>query len=508
AKCCVWLKIIVLALCCGLNITLFILSYGISYQHLLTEQHIQFREVMPTMDEWINSPYGKLKSYLFNVTNSEEFLSGLDDKVKLEEVGPITYKMLGFNDIQHRNESSVTYQKHRYRHVEFWPEESVSPDILNKTIIQFNTVLIGAAATLAPSLATVPFSHIAFNSLTLSEPLFVPGSVYYFLWEFTRPTLQFLSKITSLSTNCGTLHNALMEKQEIYTVNIGPKHGVENFFRLQSFNNEQLIKERRELGSSDYDPSCPINVTGTLDNSLYPPYLQKETPLSIVATESCRVLPLHYQHEQQHEGFANYRYTLLRANQTPPSCMSKTYGVPLPPGMFDVSKCIVNDAPSAFSMPHFYGSGYNWSEHFEGLTPNVDDHEPYILLEPITGIPTQERYRFQTNTPLPDLSNFNRLGRLSHMILPGFWYEYETGSLSDMVLFLMHIQVDVVPVLQPILMTVQLLLAAWSLLSLIRICSNSESYGELYQKTCCRTTVLLEITFNQKRTYDPNTRVK
>ena len=33
-----------------------------------------------------------LSAYLFNITNAERFISGEDDKIKMEEVGPFTYQ--------------------------------------------------------------------------------------------------------------------------------------------------------------------------------------------------------------------------------------------------------------------------------------------------------------------------------------------------------------------------------------------------------------------------------
>ncbi|KAH8261606.1 hypothetical protein KR044_012138, partial [Drosophila immigrans] len=467
AKCCFWLKIVSLSLFCALNIYLFVLSCGCNYQYELAQEHIKFKESMPTMDSWINSPFGKLKSYLFNVTNAEEFLSGRDQKVRFEQIGPITYYITGYNDILNRTKDSVTYRKHRYRHVTFLPDESVSPDILNKTIVQFNSVLIGAGAKAARSL--IPMASFGFGAATITERLFVSDSVYYFLWEFTRPGLEALSQWLPLSSNCGPLHNALMEKEEVFTVNIGTEHGVENFFRIQTLNEQHLIEEQRHRAF--VDESCPINVHGTLDNSLFPPFIKKNTSLNIMASESCRILPLHFQREEEQQGLNGYRYVLLRPNETAPDCLSITNGVRLPKGMFDVSKCVINDAPAAFSAPHFYGSSYDWTENFEGLNPNAEEHEAYILLEPTTGIPINEKYRFQSNTVMPDMRGFNQnqLNRLSHMIVPTFWYEFEMGQLPDFVLFLMRTNVKAMPIIQPILMALMLLAAVWSLYVLIRL---------------------------------------
>ncbi|XP_023179649.2 scavenger receptor class B member 1 [Drosophila hydei] len=497
---CFWLKIGAIAVFCLLNIYLFVISCGISYQYAMAQEQIRFREQMPTMDSWVNSPFGKLKSYLFNVTNGAEFLSGRDSKIKLQQIGPIVYKITGYNNVLNRTESSVTYRKHRYRHIEFVPEESVSPDILNKTIVQFNSFLMGAAA----KYSQIPFTSMGFNALTLGEQVFMPGSVYYFLWEFTRPALELFGKMMPLATNCGTLYNALKEKKEVYTVNIGNEPGMDNFFRIQNLNGELKIEERVKDNPRNLDESCPIYVANTLDNSLYPPFLTRNASLNILATESCRVLPLRYQRDQVHDGMNAYRFALLQANETAPTCMDTTYGVKLPRGMFDVSKCVINDAPSAFSMPHFYGSSYDWRQHFEGLDPNAEQHEPFVLLEPTMGIPINEKYRFQSNTPLPDFNNYsNKLAKLSNMIVPIFWYEFDMDHLPGYVLHMMRFNVNWLPRLQPYLMALQLLCALWCLLSLARRCSRSHSYGQLYRKLCGAPDVQLETILNPKPQHEP-----
>ncbi|XP_030382583.1 lysosome membrane protein 2 [Scaptodrosophila lebanonensis] len=498
---CLWLKIVILSLLCSLNIFLFIKSLGINYQHELAREHTRFRQELPTMDSWINSPFGKLKSYLFNVTNAEAFLNGTDERLKLEQVGPIVYYIQGYIDMLERTESSITFRKHRYREVKFLPEESVSADILNRTITLPNMILLGSAAKFNQINSYVRF---AFNAVTLHEPIFRTESIYYFLWELSSPGLKAISNVVPfIASNCGTLYNALTEKEEVYKLNIGPQNGIENFFRIDTMNGQNIMKqqESRKRGLSDEElEKCPVNAHGAFDNSLFPPYLKKDTKLEIVAAESCRILPLRYQREQDYDGFRGYRYSLLEEGETP-SCLNTTYGIGLPKGMFDVSQCVINEAPSVFSGPHFYGSSYNWSEHYEGLNPNPEEHEPYILIEPTTGIPITEKYRFQSNIPMPNMRGFNRgLTRFSNMMLPTFWYEFDMGELPGIVKFVIHFNVYVTPILQPILMSLYVILALWSALKLVSLLFNC-SYGDIFRRLCCcgsgTSNVLLQTTFPQ-----------
>ncbi|KAH8283583.1 hypothetical protein KR018_008302 [Drosophila ironensis] len=490
-----WVKVVFCLILAAICAYLFVASCGVDYRILVAREHVRFRQEMPTMDSWINSPFGRLKSYVFNVTNAAEFQSGRDKRLKVKEIGPITYRLQGVNDILYRNATHVTYSKHRYRTVEFIPEESVAPDVLNWTITSVNTVFLGTAAKLKHD---APLAALGFDSIFALEEEFTTNTIQWFLWEFTNPFLKGLSRVSSLASNVAVLFNALKDKREEYTVKIGPEHGLENFFRVETLNDEPIIREQMSQVSKFDSSECPYNVTGAMDNTLFPPFAQPDTPLSIVAVESCRVLPLNYAGTEKFDGFDTYRLTLLKEYQKPPPCLAKTYGYKLPDGMFDVSRCVINEAPSAFSMPHFYGSAYNWSEHYEGYTPNTEDHQPYILLEPITGIPMEEKYRFQSNVPVPDLSRFSRrLNKYSNMMLPSFWYEFDMGELPGLIKNLIWFNVNVVPHMQPWCMAMFVLLAAWSILKAIRVACGDLGYVGLCRRICgdATSTTMLETKF-------------
>ncbi|XP_062129312.1 sensory neuron membrane protein 1-like [Drosophila sulfurigaster albostrigata] len=419
-----WLRIASLLSFCALTICLFVISCCCSYQHEWIKANTDFEDSMFAMDMWKHSPFGKLKIYIFNVTNAENYLNGRDEKIHLQQIGPITYDIKSYNYILHRAKDSVKYQKERFRYIDFVPYESISPDILSKTIIQFNK----------------RFS-------------FLSSSINDFLHSIFRP-----------------LNNIFERKDEDFTVNIGPKHGMENFFRILTLNGEHSIKTNdREI----FNEGCPINVQGAFDNSLFPPFITKNTSLNIFASELCRVVPLHYQREEMEDGLKCYRYLLLRPNEAAPDCLSEANGVRLPKGMFNIRKCLYDpwhkeEVSLAFSAPHFYGSSYNWSKYFEGLNPNTKEHEAFILLEPTTGIPINERLRFQSNTILKS-DTISKFPDSPHMIVPRFWYDFEMAELPFSVRFGLYIYVSAMPVLQPMIMVVSLLGAIWSLYKIGRL---------------------------------------
>ncbi|XP_067629010.1 scavenger receptor class B member 1 isoform X2 [Eurosta solidaginis] len=423
---CFWCKILTVTLLGAISVILLVASLKYNYQWALTQEHIRFRKGFPSQSNWLASPDGTLKSYLFNVTNGEAFLNGTDSKIKLQEVGPIVYHIKGRNKMINQTTDSITYEKVRYDEIKFDPEASCSPDILNQTIILPNFILFGTAAKFHDWVFLV---RHAFNAITVKEPVLVNQTIYSFLWNFTTPVLNSLSTyLPNLVANCGVLHNALKRKEEIYNVKIGTKHGLDNFFRVNSLNNKTYFFEQsNRLKIPRHEQAykyCPIELADTFDNSLFTPYLTPERELTIIAGEACRTHRLKYTGVVNHLGLAGYRY-IINDNHDESSCLDNSMGIKLYKGMFDVSKCLFNDVPAAFSKPHFYYTTYNWSEHFEGLFPNSIDHETTVVIEPISGIPIEERYKFQSNIPLPDMSGYSReMQRFSEMVIPAYWYEY------------------------------------------------------------------------------------
>lgn len=175
------------------------------YQWFMAEEHIRFRSGLPLQSNWLSSPVGTFRVYLFNVTNSQRFLNGSDLRLKVEEVGPIVYKIKGRNEIIKQSEGMLTFRKVRFEDVSFDAAASCLPDILNQTIILPNLVLLSSAAKLHDWVFLV---RHAFNAITINEAVFLNETVHYFLWDFTLPALSLLSKyVPNLVTNCGLLHN-------------------------------------------------------------------------------------------------------------------------------------------------------------------------------------------------------------------------------------------------------------------------------------------------------------
>lgn len=153
------------------------------------------------------------KVYLFNYTNIDKFMSGQDENLHVQEIGPIIYqKYLKQENVLFNVDSTMSYTT--TFHLEY-PEQLNIPGILNKTIIVPNIILF-TMATLANGnfLMKLPM-----NIVLNKESLFVNQTIYNYLWNFTSPTLEQLKSIVPSfiipRTNAGVLYNVSLKNISI-----------------------------------------------------------------------------------------------------------------------------------------------------------------------------------------------------------------------------------------------------------------------------------------------------
>lgn len=433
--------------------SLFLVSLIADFQHEAIKEHVRFRKGFPSRTSWQDPPAGTLRCYIFNVTNTEAFLNGTDKKLHLQEIGPIVYKIkIDHVDlIDDEKESTLTYRKLRQKELIFDPERSV-PGIMDQKIYIPNVVLLSIAAKLHDWFF---LTRNLFNVYAKHEPIFVHHTVNDVLWNYTTPLIDEVRQWwPGVLDNLGTLHNAFRETNEVFTVNIGTQNGLENFFKIRTLNN--LTVFGKQLNKKKSDPKdCPVHVTNAFDNTIFPPYVKRDDKFSIVAGDSCRTLPFVYERDVFEKGLHAFKYVVGKDSNS--SCLKDSMGVPLPDGIFDVSTCRF-DVPSAYSQPHFFGSSYNYREHFRGLHPNEDEHQTFLWMEPKTGIPFEEKYRFQQSIPVPQLNGFSEsIRRFNGMIVPTFWYEYDLDDLPMHSDFMLRLTAVYMPYVQKVCIVLFLL---------------------------------------------------
>lgn len=101
------------------------------------QDRLNMRPSLPPFKLWRDpQPIVTMKLWFWNVTNPQEFLSGVDDKLKIKEVGPIVYREI----LKHRNVTFHDNSTMSYTAVNqvVLLEDQNEPGILNKTFITPN----------------------------------------------------------------------------------------------------------------------------------------------------------------------------------------------------------------------------------------------------------------------------------------------------------------------------------------------------------------------------------
>ncbi|XP_072382219.1 scavenger receptor class B member 1-like isoform X4 [Diabrotica undecimpunctata] len=107
---------------------------------ILLSLRIRMTPGLPAYDWWVVPPKDAIvKIYLFNVTNSERFLNKTDNKLKLEEVGPIVFReILVHKNVVFNDNGTLSYTSNRT--LQYAPE--INPvNLLNKTLVMPNVAV-------------------------------------------------------------------------------------------------------------------------------------------------------------------------------------------------------------------------------------------------------------------------------------------------------------------------------------------------------------------------------
>lgn len=144
-------------------------------------------KIYPSYFWWKNpEPEVLLKVYIFNITNSAEFIAGTDKKLKLQEIGPITFQevLQHQNVVFHEENSTLSYTV--LRHIVFKETANVK-GILNQTVTVPNMVALSGCSFVADSF----FKKWSFNAALIlhnTSPV-VTTTIYNYFFNLTEPVL-------------------------------------------------------------------------------------------------------------------------------------------------------------------------------------------------------------------------------------------------------------------------------------------------------------------------------
>ncbi|XP_017462313.1 PREDICTED: lysosome membrane protein 2, partial [Rhagoletis zephyria] len=365
-----------------------------------------------------------LKVHIFNYTNIDNYLAGIDDKIKVEDIGPLTYKEHTTKvDVSFNQNYTVTFRDHRS--YEFLPEKSSCGEF--DIFVLPNVPLISASTKLENmNMFKKIFAVKLINGL--NENAFKPLTAHDFLWGYR-------DRIVSMDFGTGSTHFGLLMNRngtsvDSLQINTG-EDNIRKFSIITQFNGKPLLDFWSEEECNRIDGS---------DASMFPPHiLDNRDDLQVFLQVLCRKIPLHFEKEVTiFNNIDALRYrTTLNVFSSPDenplnACYCRNTQVCLPSGVINATKCY-NGAPIFPSFPHFFSGNPDIYKDFEGIKPIQELHQTYADIHPRFAFPISGASRIQINIAVhkgPILKN--KIDRIKvSTILPLIWIEITSGDFTD-----------------------------------------------------------------------------
>ncbi|XP_022826236.1 scavenger receptor class B member 1-like [Spodoptera litura] len=369
-------------------------------------------------------PVAELSIYLFNVTNADRFLSGEDDKLKVEEVGPFVFQEYRwYVDVVLSEDGKELGMTPKVR-IEFIPEASIAhPKDVMLTVP--NLPFLSGASLISnyPS-----FIRTAFNMVVgpLGEKAFMQLDGDRYLNGFESRVLQICNSLAPgfvYFDDFGLLKR-LYENESEYRIVVGATN--EDRFKIKSVKKFRHI----ELGTiKDVDVSEQIFEKDTYEGAIYPPMLTPDVPINWYRLGICKTFNLQYlETRNMHYGGEAFIYTI--SNETFGASVNPLNKKPYPSGVLDISDCAFG-LPFVISKAHFLDSDPKLYERIEGITPNRDLDDTTIIIDKKVGVMYNTKMSIQLTMMLGDL-DFNWQSKmLSHAVVPVIRIEVNQPKLTE-----------------------------------------------------------------------------
>lgn len=383
-----------------------------------------------TAANWIDPPVEpKLKIWVFNFTNPDEFLKGA--KPKLQEVGPYVFQEDWYKDnIKWKNgDSSIEYNQ--LRQFKFIPDES-NGKLRDKVTIP-NIPMISALNAMKDG---TPLMRRAIGSIldVLDQERFVTQTVRKMLFGYANPLLKLGRDVLPSERRWPhPTFGLFVGKNATADGTLEALTGLSNradVGKLVKFNG----KSKLDWWSGD---SCN-ELKGT-DGFIFPPNLSKNDRIHVFNRDLCRSLPLEFEREiTDDNGIPGYRFVppanVFGTPQENPEnacfCNNPDGICDTPSGVFNVSACQFG-SPVMLSWPHFFQASPKLLKDVEGLSPNKEKHQFSIDVQPKVGNGLSGRIRSQINIKMSKIDDVKQAEGLRDILLPVVWFSDDLEKITD-----------------------------------------------------------------------------
>ncbi|KAI5634271.1 CD36 family domain-containing protein [Phthorimaea operculella] len=350
-----------------------------------------------------------LSMYLFNVTNGDAFLSGEDQTLKVQEVGPFSYREDRVNEELELDEEAGVVRYRPSITVSFMPEKSVAhPD--NVTLTLPNLPLLG----LATMFSSYPFwmrsSLEVLTSTTGSKALITTDAGSY-LWGYSDPIISLANKLAPNVYNFDKLGllDRLYDRESPNYLEVSARQ--EDKFMIKTRNGHKKLN-MGHMADPDQCETCN-DFVNTYEGLGYPSAMTPETPLTLFRNGLCRTLPMDF-HEKVvlDNGVHGLVFNISDNFYTQGQDENDDKIL-----MLDLRKCFY-DIPVALSKLYFEGLDPALYDRVEGVPPPDPNRGFYLVVEPMVAMQLETYVRVQLNLVLGDVSYNSKTRRFADMVLP------------------------------------------------------------------------------------------
>ncbi|XP_026544879.1 scavenger receptor class B member 1, partial [Notechis scutatus] len=329
---------------------------------------------------------------------------------------------------EYREKKNITFHSNNtvsflsYRSFTFEPDRSNGLE--SDYIMMPNMLVLGAAVMLEkmPFAARLTFS----SALALfRQSAFMNRTVGEIVWGYKEPFIKFLS-------NLGVTIGPSNEKFGLFSDLNNSHSGLFTVFTgVDNINKTHMVDSWNGLKEVSYWHSEECNMINGTAGEIWPPFMTPSSPVELYAPDACRSLKLNYTQSGNFKGIPVYRYMApktLFANGTiyPPNegfCPCRQSGIQ------NISSCKLN-APIFISQPHFLNADPALMDTVVGLHPNEKDHDLFVDIHPLTGIPMNCSVKIQLNLFIKHVSGIWQTGQIKPVVLPVIWFSEVSVGLS------------------------------------------------------------------------------
>ncbi|CAG9558006.1 unnamed protein product [Danaus chrysippus] len=284
---------------------------------------------------------------LFNVSNADVVLNGGVPVVT--EVGPYSYKLIQRREIEEMGEDSITYR--RRDQFEFDAEASYPlteddrvtiANVAFHSILQMaerlfpglmgilNIILSGVFGEHSGPLMTVRVGDLLFEGVSLCKDPGIVGLIACSQIANIGANVRNLEVLDDGSLRFAVLKYKNDTKSEKYVVSRGLKDPRQMGI-ISSYNNSAYLTNWVNWmnDSGDVTNSTCNMVNGT-DSGVFPPFVDRSSPVFALNTDICRSAELRYQYDSEYEGIPVARFSAnewFLDNHAGCFCLNTTTGI-------------------------------------------------------------------------------------------------------------------------------------------------------------------------------------